>query len=140
MREKDIQEVPSQPPTFDDICNKLGFTGLKVDDRSGSNPIKRMAIWHYMYGIGIKLTDIAKQSNRTHPTVWSGVKKFGAYLDYGDKVSLGLRDKINLIMATNGYVIDRKYQKLFLLMKSKHNVTLTNDEMGEIMDVVLKIE
>ena len=146
MREREIQKpqeipsTPSQPRTFDDICNKLGFTGLKVDDRSGLKPIKRMAIWHYMHGIGIKLTDIARQSNRTHPTVWSGVKKFGAYLDYGDKESMRLRDKISLVMATNDYVADKKYQKLFMLMKSKHNVVLTNDEMREIVDVVLKIE
>lgn len=140
LRNTRTSTINAKVPTFDEICNKLGFTGLKVDDRSGLNPIKRMAIWHYMYGLGVKITDIARQSNRSHPTVWSGIKKFGAYLDYGDRESLRLRDKINLVMATNDYVIDRKYQKLFLLMKSKHNVILTNDEMREIIDIVTDIK
>lgn len=93
-----------------------------------------------MYDIGIKLTDISKQSNRSHATVWSGIKKFNAYLEYGDRESLRLSDKINLAMSTNGYVIDKKYQRLFILMKEKHNVTLTNDEMREIIDVASTIK
>lgn len=134
------RELSSTPPTFDDICNKLGFTGLKVDDRSGFKPFQRMAIWHYMHGLGIKIVDIARQSNRSHPTVWSGVKKFSAYLEYGERESFRLSEKINLVMATNGYVVDKKYQKLFLLMKSKHNVTLTNEELKEIIDIAAEIK
>lgn len=132
--------INAKGPTFDEICSKLGFVNLKADDRSGMNPIKRMAIWHYMHGIGVRLTDIARQSNRSHATVWSGIKKFNAYLEYGDKESLRLRDKINLVMATNGYVIDKKYQRLFVLMKEKHDLTLTNDEMREIIDVAAEIK
>lgn len=135
---KEYSEVA--PPTFDDICNKLGFVRLKEDDRSGMNPIRRMAIWHYMHVMGVRLTDIAKQSDRSHATVWSGIKKFNAYLEYGDRESLRLSDKINLAMSTNGYVIDKKYQRLFILMKEKHNVTLTNDEMREIIDVASTIK
>lgn len=132
--------INAKAPTFDEICSKLGFVNLKVDDRSGMNPIKRMAVWHYMYGIGIRLTDIARQSNRSHATVWSGVKKFNAYLDYGDTESVRLRDKINLVMSANGYVVEKKYDKLFLIMKSKHNVTLTNEELREIIDVATEIK
>lgn len=94
--------INAEAPTFDDICNKLGFVNLKVDDRSGQNPIKRMAIWHYMYSMGVRLIDIAKQSNRSHPTVWSGIRKFNDYLEYGDKVSLKLRDEINAVVQENG--------------------------------------
>lgn len=93
--------INAKAPTFDEICNKLGFVNLKVDDRSGMNPIKRMAVWHYMHGMGIRLTDIAKQSNRSHATVWSGVKKFNDYLEYGEKESLRLRDKINAVIQDN---------------------------------------
>lgn len=93
--------INAKAPTFDEICSKLGFVNLKVDDRSGMNPIKRMAVWHYMHGMGIRLTDIAKQSNRSHATVWSGVKKFNDYLEYGEKESLRLRDKINAVIQDN---------------------------------------
>ena len=94
--------INAKVPTFDEICSKLGFVNLKVDDRSGMNPIKRMAIWHYMHDMGIRLTDIARQSNRSHATVWSGIRRFKDYLSYGDKVSLALRDKINEVLSENG--------------------------------------
>lgn len=94
--------INAKVPSFDEICQKSGFGDLKPDIRSGLNPIKRMAIWHYMHGMGVRLTDIARQSNRSHPTIWSGIKKFNAYLDYGDRVSLELRDKINEVLSENG--------------------------------------
>lgn len=132
--------INAKVPSFDEICEKAGFGDLKPDNRSGLNPIKRMAIWHYMHVMGVRLTDIARQSNRSHATVWSGIRKFNDYLEYGDRESLRLSDKINLAMSTNGYVIDKKYQRLFILMKEKHNVTLTNDEMREIIDVASTIK
>lgn len=91
--------INSKVPTFDEICEKVGFGDLKQDNRAGQNPIKRMAIWHYMHSDGIRLSDIARQSNRSHATVWSGIRKFNAYLDYGDRVSLALRDKINEVVS-----------------------------------------
>ena len=94
--------INAKVPTFDDICNKLGFGDLKQYNRSGHNTIKRMAIWHYMNSEGIRLTDIARQSNRSHATVWSGIRKFNDYLGYGDRVSLVLRDEINEVVASNG--------------------------------------
>jgi len=48
------------------------------------------------------LTDIARQSNRSHATVWSGIRKFNDYLGYGDKVSLALRNEIIKAMSENG--------------------------------------
>ncbi len=93
--------INAKVPTFDDICEKAGFGDLKADNRAGEKPIKRMAIWYYMHGMGIRLTDIAKQSNRSHATVWSGIRKFKDYLSYGDKVSLALRDKINEVVLEN---------------------------------------
>lgn len=98
--------INAKVPTFDEICEKAGFGDLKQDNRAGQNPIKRMAIWHYMYGMGIRLTDIAKQSNRSHATVWSGIRKFKDYLSYGDRVSLALRDEINEVMQENGRAVD----------------------------------
>ena len=94
--------INAKAPTLDEICRKLGFVNLKVDDRSGMNPIKRMAIWHYMHGMGVRLTDIARQSNRSHATVWSGIRRFKDYLSYGDRVSLALKDKVNEVMSENG--------------------------------------
>ena len=94
--------INAKVPSFDEICEKAGFGDLKQDNRAGLNPIKRMAIWHYMYGMGIRLTDIAKQSNRSHATVWRGIRKFNDYLGYGDKVSLKLRDEINEVVSGNG--------------------------------------
>lgn len=86
--------INAKVPSFDEICEKAGFGDLKQDNRAGQNPIKRMAIWHYLHVMGVRLTDIARQSNRSHATVWSGIRKFNDYLSYGDKVSLELRDKI----------------------------------------------
>ena len=94
--------INAKVPSFDEICEKAGFGDLKQDNRAGLNPIKRMAIWHYMYGMGIRLTDIARQSSRSHATVWSGIRRFKDYLSYGDKVSLALRDKINEVLSENG--------------------------------------
>jgi DNA-binding NarL/FixJ family response regulator len=94
--------INAKAPTFDEICEKAGFGDLKQDNRSGQNPMKRMAIWHYMNRKGIRLSDIARQSNRSHATVWSGIRKFKDYLGYGDRVSLALRDKINEVVSENG--------------------------------------
>jgi len=102
LRNTRASTINAKAPTFDEICNKLGFVNLKVDDRSGMNPIKRMAIWHYMHMEGIRLTDIAKQSNRSHATVWSGIRKFNDYLGYGDRVSLALMDEISKVVSENG--------------------------------------
>jgi hypothetical protein len=93
--------INAKVPTFDEICEKAGFGDLKQDNRAGQNPIKRMAIWHYMNSEGIRLSDIAKQSNRSHATVWSGIRKFKDYLSYGDKVSIKLMDKINAAVQDN---------------------------------------
>lgn len=127
-------------PTFDEICEKLGFGDLKVDYRGGMNPLKRMAIWYYMYNTGAKLVDIARQAKRSHSTVWSGIKKFNAYLDYGDSESVRLRDKINSVMPVNGCVVDKKYNKLFFLMSTKYNIMLSNEDMREIIDVAVNIK
>ena len=94
--------INAKMPSFDEICEKAGFGDLKQDNRAGKNPIKRMAIWHYMHGIGVRLTDIARQSNRSHSTVWIGIRKFNDYLGYGDKVSLALMDEINEVVSENG--------------------------------------
>jgi hypothetical protein len=93
--------INAKVPSFDEICEKAGFGDLKQDNRAGQNPIKRMAIWHYMNSEGIRLSDIAKQSNRSHATVWSGIRKFKDYLSYGDKVSIKLMDKINAAVQDN---------------------------------------
>ena len=93
--------INAKVPSFDEICEKAGFGDLKQDNRSGMNPIKRMAIWHYMHVMGVRLTDIAKQSERSHATVWSGIRKFNDYLGYGDKVSMKLRDEINEVVSEN---------------------------------------
>ena len=100
-RRSTTSTINAKVPSFDEICEKAGFGDLKQDNRAGLNPIKRMAIWHYMHGMGIRLTDIGRQSNRSHATVWSGIRKFKDYLSYGDKVSLALRDKINEVVSEN---------------------------------------
>ena len=94
--------INAKVPSFDEICERAGFGDLKQDNRVGQNPIKRMAIWHYMNMAGVRLTDIARQSNRSHATVWSGIRKFNDYLEYGDKVSMKLRDEIDGSVAENG--------------------------------------
>ena len=96
--------INAKVPTFDEICQKAGFGDLKQDNRAGQNPIKRMAIWHHMNMSGVRLTDIARQSNRSHATVWSGIRKFNDYLVLGDKISLALMDEINEVVYENGCV------------------------------------
>lgn len=93
-RRSTTSTINAKVESFDEICENAGFGDLKPDNRAGQNPIKRMAIWHHMNMAGVRLTDIARQSNRSHATVWSGIRKFNDYLEYGDKVSLELRDKI----------------------------------------------
>lgn len=102
-----ISMINAEVPTFDEICKKAGFGDLKQENRSGLNPIKRMAIWHYMHSEGIKLSDIARQSNRSHSTVCIGIRKFNDYLGYGDKVSLKLRDEINEVVSSIGCADDK---------------------------------
>ena len=102
LRNTRTSTINAKVPSFDEICEKAGFGGLKIYNRSALNSIRRMAIWHYMYGMGVRLTDIAKQSNRSHATVWSGIRRFKDYLSYGDKVSLKLRDEINEVVSENG--------------------------------------
>ena len=94
--------INAKVPTFDEICEKVGFGDLKIYCRDGDIPLMRGAIWHYMHSKGVRLIDIARQSSRSHATVWSGIRKFNAYLDYGDRVSLALRDKINEVLSENG--------------------------------------
>lgn len=94
--------INAKVPSFDEICEMAGFGDLKQDNRSGLNPIKRMAIWHYMNSEGIRLIDIARQSSRSHATVWSGIRKFNDYLGYGDRVSLALRNEIIKVVSDNG--------------------------------------
>ena len=94
--------INSKVPTFDEICKKAGFGGLKIYNRSALNSIRRMAIWHYMHSMGVRLTDIARQSNRSHATVWSGIRRFKDYLSYDDRVSLELKDKVNEVTSENG--------------------------------------
>lgn len=97
-----VSTINAKVPTFDEICEKAGFGDLKAQNRSGEKSIKRMAIWHYLHGVGVRLTDIARQSDRSHATVWSGIRRFDDYLGYGDNVSLELRDKINEVVSSNG--------------------------------------
>ena len=93
--------INAKVPTFDEICEKAGFGDLKQENKAGLNPMKRMAIWHYMYSEGVRLMDIVRQSNRSHATVWSGIRRFNDYLEYGEKESLRLRDKINAVIQDN---------------------------------------
>ena len=65
---------------FDSLCNRAGFGDLKPDDRSGDKPLQRQAVWCIMREQGITLQEIARQSHRTHGTVFSGVKRFKGYL------------------------------------------------------------
>ena len=93
--------INAKVPSFDDICEKAGFGDLKQDNRAGLNPMKRMASGYYLHSEGVRVADIARQSSRSHATVWSGIRRFNDYLGYGDRVSLALRDKINEIVSEN---------------------------------------
>jgi len=64
---------------------------------AGQNTTKRMAIWHYMHGMGVRLTDIARQSNRSHATVWSGIRRFTDLISIGDAKAIDLWKKIEKI-------------------------------------------
>ena len=70
---------------FDSICNRVGFGDLKPADRSGNKPLQRQAVWYVMREEGVTFMEIAKQSHRTHGTVFSGVKRFKGYLSLNDK-------------------------------------------------------
>ena len=70
---------------FDNLCARAGFGDLKPDDRSGDKPLQRQAVWYVMREQGVTFQEIAKQSHRTHGTVFSGVKRFGGYLSMNDR-------------------------------------------------------
>ncbi len=67
-------------PLFDILCNRVGFGDLKPNDRSGSKPLQRQAVWCAMREQGVTFEEIAEQSHRTHGTVIMGVKRFKGYL------------------------------------------------------------
>ena len=69
---------------FDSLCSRAGFGDLKPDDRSGDKPLQRQAVWYVMRDRGVTFMEIAKQSHRTHGTVFSGVERFKGYLSVND--------------------------------------------------------
>ena len=70
---------------FDRLCNRVGFGDLKSTDRSGIKPLQRQAVWCVMREMGVTFEEIAKQSHRTHGTVFSGVERFKGYLSMNDR-------------------------------------------------------
>lgn len=70
---------------FDSLCSRAGFGDLKPNDRSGDKPLQRQAVWYVMREQGVTFMEIAKQSHRTHGTVFSGVKRFKGYLSVNNR-------------------------------------------------------
>ena len=79
---------------FDSLCSHAGFGDLKPADRSGDKPIQRQAVWCVMREQGVTFMEIAKQSHRTHGTVFSGVKRFKGYLSVNDGESVRMYQNV----------------------------------------------
>lgn len=81
---------------FDNLCARAGFGDLKPDDRSGSKPLQRQAVWYAMREMGgMTFEEIAKQSHRTHGTVVVGVKRFKDLLSVNDGEAKRLYNILN---------------------------------------------
>ena len=86
---------------FDSLCSRAGFGDLKPADRSGDKPLRRQAIWCVMREQGVTFMEIAKQSHRTHGTVFSGVKRFKGFLSMKDREAVQMYQNI-IKVAQNG--------------------------------------
>ena len=86
---------------FDRLCNRVGFGDLKPVDRSGIKPLQRQAVWYIMREQGVTFQEIAKQSHRTHGTVFSGVKRFKGYLSMNYREAVQMYQNI-IKVAQNG--------------------------------------
>ena len=80
---------------FDSLCSMVGFGDLKPADRSGDKPLQRQAVWYVMREKGITLQEIAKQSHRTHGTVFVGVQRFKDHLSVNDEEAERMYRKLN---------------------------------------------
>ena len=79
---------------FDSLCSRAGFGDLKPGDRSGNKPLQRQSVWYVMREKGITLQEIAKQSHRTHGTVFSGVERFKGYLSVNDEEAVRMYQNV----------------------------------------------
>ena len=86
---------------FDALCSRAGFGDLKPDDRSGDKPLQRQAVWYVMRDRGVTFMEIAKQSHRTHGTVFSGVKRFKGYLSMNYREAVQMYQNV-IKVAQNG--------------------------------------
>ena len=86
---------------FDSLCSRAGFGDLKPADRSGDKPLQRQAVWYAMREQGVIFQEIAKQSHRTHGTVFSGVKRFKGYLSMNDREAVQMHQNV-IKVAQNG--------------------------------------
>ena len=82
---------------FDILCSRAGFGDLKPADRSGNKPLQRQAVWCVMRERGVTFQEIAKQSHRTHGTVFSGVKRFKGYLSMNDREAVQMYQNITKV-------------------------------------------
>ena len=86
---------------FDSLCARAGFGDLKPNDRSGDKPLQRQAIWCVMREQGVTFMEIAKQSHRTHGTVFVGVERFKGYLSMNYREAARIYQNI-IKVAQNG--------------------------------------
>ena len=86
---------------FDSLCSRAGFGNLKPDARSGDKPLQRQAVWCFMREQGVTLMEIAKQSHRTHGTVFSGVERFKGYLSMNYREAVQMYQNV-IKVAQNG--------------------------------------
>lgn len=92
-----FRDKVANQPLFDTLCNRTGFGDLKPSDRSGDKPLQRQAVWCVMREHGVTLMEIAKQSHRTHGTVFSGVKRFKGYLSVNDREAAQMYQNITKV-------------------------------------------
>ena len=81
---------------FDYLCTRAGFGDLKPADRSGDKPLQRQAVWYVMREQGVIFHEIARQSHRTHGTVFVGVNRFKDFLSINDAEAVQMYKKLEL--------------------------------------------
>lgn len=131
--------INAKAPTFDEICKKAGFGDLKIYNRVGDLPLMRGAVWNYMYRKGVTTTEIARQSNRSNASVWSGLKRFEGLLEWGDKTVVELSHKVYKVMEES-FPVDSPKNDLWKLMRDEYNLILLDSELEEIIRVAKRIK
>lgn len=80
---------------FEFLCKKAGFSDLRVKDNHKDVSLQRQGVFFRMRLNGNKISEIAKQSERSADTVMYGIRTFHYLLEIGDEYAEAVWHRIN---------------------------------------------